>query len=290
MERLLKKYALQSIASELRRNTLPAIAFSLGEERATRSVFGGAPLVPAGFVWPTCTPPPSSDPQNPGVSAPRDPVPQPLDFLLQIDLVDLRPFGLAAGLPPRGLLTFFYDTENQPWGFDPADRGGFRVALFEDRHLAVLDPPHRALARRGLNFARGETLPHFRSRAYNELAAKVELKDSYFELVEELEGQAYQGGGRHRLFGHSANVQGDMQLEAQLVSNGVNCGDSSGYDEPRARSLAPGAADWVLLLQLDSDDRANIMWGDAGMLYFWIRRQDLAELRFDRAWFALQCG
>jgi uncharacterized protein YwqG len=32
------------------------------------------------------------------------------------------------------------------------------------------------------------------------------------------------------------------------------------------------------------------MWGDAGMLYYWIRKQDLAEDRFDRIWMALQCG
>jgi len=81
-----------------------------------------------------------------------------------------------------------------------------------------------------------------------------------------------------------------MQLEAQLVSNGLYCGDASGYNNPRAKALAAGATDWVLLLQLDSDDAAKIMWGDAGMLYFWIRRDDLAARRFDRTWFTLQCG
>jgi uncharacterized protein YwqG len=211
--------------------------------------------------------------------------------MLQIDLGDLRPFGVAAGLPARGLISFFYDTENQPWGFDPAHQDGFRVAMFDDEHLVALDPPHHPLEARGLTFSRAETLPHIGSRAYDDLAAKVDLPDSYFDFLNEFEGQAYgQNGGRHRLFGHSANVQGDMQLEAQLVSNGLYCGDPSGYNDPRAAVLAPAAADWVLLLQLDSDDRASVMWGDAGMLYFWIRRQDLAELRFDRTWLSLQCG
>lgn len=92
------------------------------------------------------------------------------------------------------------------------------------------------------------------------------------------------------MFGHSANVQNDMQLEAQLVTNGLYCGDETGYNDPRAELLEPGADDWVLLLQLDSDDSADLMWGDMGMLYFWIRQQDLKGHRFDRVWMSLQCG
>jgi uncharacterized protein YwqG len=32
-----------------------------------------------------------------------------------------------------------------------------------------------------------------------------------------------------------------------------------------------------------------MMWGDAGRLYFWIRKQDLAEQSFDAVWAILQC-
>jgi uncharacterized protein YwqG len=80
-----------------------------------------------------------------------------------------------------------------------------------------------------------------------------------------------------------------MQLEAQLVTNGLYCGNASGYEDPRRASLEEHADDWILLLQLDSDDVGNFMWGDSGMLYYWIRKQDLCELRFDRVWMALQC-
>ncbi len=43
------------------------------------------------------------------------------------------------------------------------------------------------------------------------------------------------------------------------------------------------------MLQVDSDDEAGMMWGDAGMLYYWIRDDDLAARRFDRAWCVMQC-
>jgi len=31
------------------------------------------------------------------------------------------------------------------------------------------------------------------------------------------------------------------------------------------------------------------MWGDGGALYVWIRRQDLAARKFEKAWTILQC-
>ncbi|HYT23842.1 MAG TPA: YwqG family protein [Candidatus Polarisedimenticolia bacterium] len=74
-----------------------------------------------------------------------------------------------------------------------------------------------------------------------------------------------------------------------LVTNGVYAGNASGYKDPRRGELEPGAHDWTLLLQIDSDDNAKMMWGDAGMLYVWIRRQGVASREFDKAWTILQC-
>jgi uncharacterized protein YwqG len=80
-----------------------------------------------------------------------------------------------------------------------------------------------------------------------------------------------------------------MELECQLVTNGLYTGNPSGYQDPRRKTLEAGAIDWTLLLQIDSDDRVGMMWGDVGMLYFWIRRQDLASRKFDKVWTILQC-
>lgn len=44
--------------------------------------------------------------------------------------------------------------------------------------------------------------------------------------------------------------------------------------DARALELEPGAADWRLLLQVDSDDAAAITCGDAGRVYFWIKQDD----------------
>ncbi|MEU0834784.1 DUF1963 domain-containing protein [Streptomyces sp. NPDC005969] len=59
------------------------------------------------------------------------------------------------------------------------------------------------------------------------------------------------------------------------------------WDDPR---LSKEAAAWVLLAQFDSDDAADMMWGDAGALYWMIRPEDLAARRFDRTMFTWQCS
>lgn len=45
-----------------------------------------------------------------------------------------------------------------------------------------------------------------------------------------------------------------------------------------------------LLFQVDSDDRAGMMWGDAGLLYWLIDRKELLRGNFDAAWIEGQCS
>jgi uncharacterized protein YwqG len=98
------------------------------------------------------------------------------------------------------------------------------------------------------------------------------------------------GPTSHKLLGHADPIQGEMELECELVTHGIHCGDPKGYADPRAKELEKNAHEWWLLLQVDSDDRASMMWADLGRVYFWIREEDLRERRFERAWAILQCG
>ena len=53
------------------------------------------------------------------------------------------------------------------------------------------------------------------------------------------------------------------------------------------------AADrWVLLFQMGTveDDETELMYGDCGLIYFWIRKEDLAARNFDNVRLILQCG
>jgi uncharacterized protein YwqG len=68
------------------------------------------------------------------------------------------------------------------------------------------------------------------------------------------------------------------------------CGDPSGYNDPRAEGLKKDANQWILLFQIDSIDKAGMMWGDVGRVYFWIKKDDLEKKDFDKIWFVLQCS
>jgi uncharacterized protein YwqG len=60
--------------------------------------------------------------------------------------------------------------------------------------------------------------------------------------------------------------------------------------KPHRAALGAGAVQWRLLLQVDSDQDAGMLWGDVGRIYYWIRAQDLAARRLGQAWLILQCG
>ncbi len=312
-DRVLEELELTRFASLFQEAALPAVAFDLTPLSAGEAIAAGAsklsgvPDLPAGFDWPINT-----NPKEPG----RDGTPPPdrrLDFLLQIDLAAVRPVAEAAGvggaLPADGTLSFFYDLDDQPWGGDPHAQNGFKVTYTPaGTPLAPMPIPPApvesehdvSLPECRISFRPTVTFPHHGSAARHRLDERLEAtgtlteadEDSLWEVCARLEHPAGDTSdlGAHRLLGHSWNVQGDMQLRAELISNGVSDADED--RDVRREELAAGADDWVMLLQLASDWDAGdeLMWGDLGKLYWWIRREDLAARRFDRVWMTLQCG
>jgi uncharacterized protein YwqG len=129
------------------------------------------------------------------------------------------------------------------------------------------------------------SLPDSSAKSVRALLVEIENDEQYDDFVGKHAGPEPQ----HQILGSRHVVQGDMALECQLVTNGLYTGDASGYKDSRRLELEPGSADWTLLLQIDSDDNANMMWGDAGMLYVWIRRHVLAARNFDKVWTDLEC-
>ena len=244
------------------------------------SRIGGLPDLPKNIDWPTW----------------RE---KPLTFLGQFRLADLSRFDCCRVLPSSGHLWFFYDSEQITWGFDPQDRGSWRI-LYADTNEA--DVRRREV--RGLpTYSQCTlTLHNFLSIPGPEHLSVAPLKLTLDEIeqIEEIDrdlhemiesGSHDQGyEPHHQLLGHPREIQGEMQLECQLVSNGLYCGDATGYQDPARKFLEQGAKDWQLLFQLDADDDLGMMWGDCGRLYFWVRRQDLAKRVFENAWMVLQCS
>jgi uncharacterized protein YwqG len=235
------------------------------------SRIGGAPNLPEEIPWPI------------GKNG------QPLSFLAQLDLAEL-PSISSIDLPKKGSLYFFYNSTEQPWGFNPADAGEFKVifspSALPSNPLRMVDNELEEEIRFSgvtLTATREEWFPGLEGGQMDEFEVSDDEFDAYLGILES-------SGTMHRIGGHADLIQNPIEIEAQLVSNGIYCGDPDAYDSAEAIRLAPGAADWLLLLQLGSEEASGMMWGDMGRLYFLIHKEDLANGNFDKVWTILQCS
>jgi len=269
----MKEIGLERLAAPILARTRPSLRLTVGKPSAQPvSRLGGRPNLPKEIPWPVWQ------------------EHQPLSFIAQLDLAEL-PAVRGLALPRSGSLFFFYDSDAQPAGYDPKDKGGAQV-FYVASPLAANGTRtwHRELNQefRFKGFALSAfpeiSLPEMDHAFMNEYQVTGEELSAYREFAP----LAY---GEHRLGGHAVPMNGgDPRLEAQLVSHGINCGYRDGYDKGRRLGLEAGAADWLLLLQLDSGDNcADMNWGgEGGRIYFMIHKDDLRRRRFQNVHLTLQ--
>jgi uncharacterized protein YwqG len=216
---------------------------------------------------------------------------QPLAFLAQLNLGELQRFPAAGPLPREGLLSFFYHPEQITWGDNPADLGSWRVLYQADlSSLVRRDAPAGAPVYPACNLKFREALQAPELPAGEAKAAAAFGGMIWLELGEMVNPPEAKNDIAHRILGAPNPIQSEnMELDCQLAFNGIPISDSDAYRTPRALELSQSAKDWRLLLQLDSERRAGMMWGDSGRLYFWIRQDDLAQANFAHVWMILQC-
>ena len=235
--------------------------------QASASYLGGNPTLPAQLDWPS-----------------RDG--RPLTCLASFSLAEIAALDAVPWLPATGRLLFFYDVDEQPWGFDPADRGGWVVLRVDDavpERIGAAEP----LPKRFVRFERIESLPGWERCQALGIALSDAETDEYIDASSELHGSE----PLHQVSGYPSNVQDDsMELQCQLASSGIWVGDPQAYDTPEARQLGPGASEWRLLFQHEGDDDSDLMWGDCGSLFFWVKESDARQGDFSNAWLVLQCS
>lgn len=258
---------------KIRAHEMPAFQLVPSAD-AVASKIGGLPNLPATIPWPEW----------------RD---RPLAFICQIDVGEApKQEGFDDPLK-TGMLFFFYDQEQSTWGFDPDDRGSWRVIYTRDE---IPDTPAEAPAGLEDDFIYDEQLVAFKAIISRPSGERIGLdfaamSDDEYDQCEAFLEAPYGELPKHQVGGFPFVLQNDsMELDSQLASNGLYLGDATGYEDPRAEALAKGAGEWVLLLQIDTDDGTGMMWGDCGLLYFWIKRDDFLKAHFDDVWMILQCG
>lgn len=214
---------------------------------------------------------------------------KPLSHLATINLAEAAAHDVGGLLPREGMLRFWYVQDQSTWGFDPKDAGSFRVEYFtETAGLKVPKPPPdvEVFEACAVEFGAGMTLPGWEwVREYAPEREAIAKMDEYDALKE-----AIKNDSGHRMLGHAATVQGPMEMECQLMTERLSIEDEPTDDDERRSDEELGALAWRPLLQLDTDeDGPGWMWGDCGMVYYWMTLESLRAKRFERTWMMLQC-
>lgn len=281
-----RKAELREVILGLQRNQLTIKETLFGKVSGPdASKLGGKPYLPADFAWPT-------------YKSVEDGITRPLSFFCQFNLEKVKPYDKDNLLPARGMLYFFYDCASSAWGYDPADEGAARVFYFENTDGFVpLDlpqelAPEHTIPEIAIKFKPKKSFPDFDEFEF--YSDKECDWDEYDNIVESVTDDVDEIPEEHKLLGYADVEQSEMLTECERISRGIYCGNAESYENlPQAQKdeIAKHAGEWTLLLQLSTIAKDDFEWmfGDCGMLYFYIRKADLAAGNFDRVCFVVQC-
>lgn len=188
----------------------------------------------------------------------------PLSFLCQLNLLHLP----KSELPEAGFLFFFYDADEQPWCGSLEDykwKVLFTETCGDVLTVPPLDVPSTCyFMERGIEAWVEETAPCIGDAWAHDFG--MSSAQGYANTLDAI----YGAKPWHRMFGHPQCVQNSVEEECDVISERTQ-------------------VDWIMLLQLDSDEEVGMCWGDLGRLYFMIDRDDLQARNFDAVFLILQC-
>jgi uncharacterized protein YwqG len=235
---------------------------------------GGQPLADKNFEWPKWNG-------------------QSLAFIMQIKLSEITLLSNLQQFPQEGLLYVFYDKEQSTCGDSYKDRGSWKIIFCPEHDDLNLVPYPQDIedeykyTEKKLGQTLIKTYPSEDEIIMKHLTQEQrlhftrDLRDWCNDLVDSLLDSAYGDSPLHQIGGIALPVQTfDMERDCQLAF----------FKKRQTKeNLEKDSKDWILLLQIGSDDDVGMMWGDGGMLYFWIRKDDLAQLNFENVWMILEC-
>jgi len=222
------------------------------------SKVGGLPYLPREISWPTA------------------PDGRELFFLAQINFATLPS---QAPFPSKGIVQFFInDDDLYGMDFDDGENPDTFRVLF---HPEVIEQESRLHTKAPRQEWEEDLLPHHPDESYPLVFGLGE------EIVPISDYQFYQyfGSDFFRQFGENEwEVMGQMEKSVRSLGHKLGGYAYFTQDDPR-RPEDP----MILLFQLDSDERMDLMWGDMGVGHFFIREKDLAALDFSRVLYDWDC-
>jgi uncharacterized protein YwqG len=250
----------------------PAMSIRVDDEADEPRIGGthlrGAPDVPPGWQWPL-----------------RNGT--PLALLAQFDCADFEPVDYFDQLPRAGVLAFFYDLQERAWGDEPDAKSAAIVQYFPDTSiLRPADGGEQAEAF-GMKLFQTWSLPSPGTRWFDRRFADVDEDEqftNYGRYLSDVVAEEVIPITGHRLLGYPRREQsGDLELECELRQRGLKGIDRA---NPAFDEMDRAADDWILLAQFEYGDQrlTGEEHGD-GLIYYFIRQQDLRERDFSRTQF-----
>ncbi len=153
------------------------------------------------------------------------------------------------------------------------------------------------------------SMPFPNDPALGPLRLKHKEQEQYLGFVRQLmesretiSDRAEGGTGEHAVGGYPNYIQHDPRLRSELIATGLYpriegrgrnpaTGESiiSKEDEPLLEKAEAAMEDWQSLFLVDSEQSADIVWGDMGRLYYLIRKEDLRKRAFEKVWMEFDC-
>ena len=276
----LKKTMSEILASLKKNEIIISTEFNTDSEIVNKSKIGGKPYLPKDFIWPYYQE-------------------FPLSFLAQINLEEVNSLDKDRLLPSTGMLYFFYELETEEWGYHPESKGCAKVFYYEDTsNFELIDFPE--------NMEDDYKIPEFKVTFKSNIS--LPSYENFYLLLKEHDTFKKQNiwfkdfiplyddifipdNNYTKLLGHPEVIQNPMEEECEAVTRGFDMGGVESYPKKYQKEIRSASKDWILLFQMDTVETSDyeLMFGDSGHIYFWIKKEDLANKNFDNIWLILQC-
>lgn len=270
--------------AELKRNAIICnVKDANGNESSdVKSRIGGKPTLPEGMEWPYNTP---EEGESTG---------SPLAFMAQFSFEELAEYDLDHVLPQKGMVYFFYDAAEEAAGFMVNEKDSARILFYEgdtetlkEREFPEELEEDFQIPQFDIQFATQSEVP-----LCEEYEQITQESVSYGEYDDDLEALGlYRDGDQEitKLLGYADLCQGSMLLICEMIRNGIDCHN---FDYLKHKDeYIDAVSEWLLLFQVDtiSNSEFELMFGDNGRLYYYIRKEDLKNKNFENGWFMTQC-
>ncbi len=258
---------LEQYRSILEESVKPYIKVSGTQAETTlfESKFGGYPYVPI------------------NQEHPKDSNGQPMMLLAQLNFEEMPH---VEYMPQKGMLQFFVSAEDELYGADfdhPTIQKDFRIiyhsTIIEDLNKVITDFS-------SLNTSELEDfiIPEAAKLKFELGYQPVTSRDYRFEKMfsEEIDWE--------EIVDEENNTESGELYDDLCKDQGHKIGGYPFFTQTDPREWEEKYQQHdILLLQIDTDDSLNIMWGDSGVANFFIKKDDLLNLDFSNVIYNWDC-